>query len=178
MTAAVTLSTLELQHEIEQFLYREAALLDAREFDAWVQLFADDVHYWAPIRSSQYIRNFDKALSGPDELAHFDDDKAQLIQRTSRLTTNMAWSDDPASQTRHLISNVRIETAERPDEFLVRSNFVVHQIRMERQSDVFFGAREDIVRGNPNSDAGWLISRRHVFLDQIVVLARAITTFF
>ena len=31
-----------LQFEIEQFLYREAFLLDDRRYDDWLQLIADD----------------------------------------------------------------------------------------------------------------------------------------
>ncbi len=38
-----------LQHEVEQFLYHEAALLDARRFDEWLELFTDDAEYLAPI---------------------------------------------------------------------------------------------------------------------------------
>src|SRR5262249_1581120 len=38
-----------LQHEVEQFLYAEAALLDARRFRDWLALLADDIHYWMPI---------------------------------------------------------------------------------------------------------------------------------
>ena len=40
----------DLQFEVEQFLYQEAALLDAREFDKWLKLLTDDIHYWMPIR--------------------------------------------------------------------------------------------------------------------------------
>src|SRR5437588_3111264 len=40
----------ELQHEIEQFLYHEAALLADREYQDWLDLFADDIHYWMPTR--------------------------------------------------------------------------------------------------------------------------------
>ena len=31
---------------VEQFLYREARLLDERQFHDWLGLFTDDVHYW------------------------------------------------------------------------------------------------------------------------------------
>jgi 3-phenylpropionate/cinnamic acid dioxygenase small subunit len=44
-TNVETLSPTELQHEIEQFLYREAELLDDRRFADWVDLFSDDCFY-------------------------------------------------------------------------------------------------------------------------------------
>ena len=36
------------QHAIEQFLYREARYLDDREFEKWLDCYADDVEYWMP----------------------------------------------------------------------------------------------------------------------------------
>jgi len=35
----------DLLREIEQFLYREARLLDNRRFREWIELFTDDVRY-------------------------------------------------------------------------------------------------------------------------------------
>ena len=37
------LERLILKDEIEQFLYHEAALLDERRYEEWVNLFTDDV---------------------------------------------------------------------------------------------------------------------------------------
>ena len=34
--------------EIEQFLYHEAELLDARQYKEWLELFTDDAIYWMP----------------------------------------------------------------------------------------------------------------------------------
>ncbi len=39
-----------LQQEIEDFLYREADLLDQRQFREWLDLLADDLVYFMPIR--------------------------------------------------------------------------------------------------------------------------------
>ena len=39
-----------LQYEVEQFLYAEAAMLDARRYREWLELIAEDIHYWMPIR--------------------------------------------------------------------------------------------------------------------------------
>ncbi len=41
-------SALITQNMIEQFLYREARYLDDREFEKWLQCYADDVVYWMP----------------------------------------------------------------------------------------------------------------------------------
>ena len=36
------------QNAIEQFLYREARYLDDREFEKWLECYADDCVYWMP----------------------------------------------------------------------------------------------------------------------------------
>ena len=41
-------TTLITQNAIEQFLYREARYLDDREFERWLECYADYVVYWMP----------------------------------------------------------------------------------------------------------------------------------
>ena len=114
----------QLIREVEQFLYREARLLDDRRFRDWLELFCDDVHYWMTSRTNRYPKN-SKALSilDPDryveddtgadeELAILDETKETLTARVARLDTGMAWAEDPPSRTRHLVMN--IEVAARP----------------------------------------------------------------
>jgi len=35
--------------EIARFLYREARLLDEKQWEAWYDLFTEDGHYWVPL---------------------------------------------------------------------------------------------------------------------------------
>ena len=44
----------EITHDVEQFLYREARLLDERRFREWLALLTDDVRYWMAGRSNSY----------------------------------------------------------------------------------------------------------------------------
>ena len=39
---------LPTQNAIEQFLYRESRYLDDREFEKWLECYADDVVFWMP----------------------------------------------------------------------------------------------------------------------------------
>src|ERR1700751_4882600 len=97
-----------LQQEIEQFLYGEAALLDDGDFHAWLDLLADDIHYWMPTRYNRTRRERGLDISSANELAFFDDDKASLVMPIKRIDTGMAWAEDPPSRTRHLVTNVQI----------------------------------------------------------------------
>ena len=69
---------------VEQFLYREARLLDERRFHEWLQLFTDDVRYFMAGRSNRYPkaskaiaildpgRYVEADVAGDDELALLD----------------------------------------------------------------------------------------------------------
>ena len=74
-----------LQYEVEQFLYREAALLDDRRFAEWFALIADDIHYWMPIRRTVTVENLHLEYARADGMAYFDDDKADLRMRVEKL---------------------------------------------------------------------------------------------
>ena len=64
--ATILQITPDLLREVEQFLYREARLLDNRQFHQWVELLAEDVRYWMPMRSNIYPAN-SKAIASLDE---------------------------------------------------------------------------------------------------------------
>lgn len=167
----------ELQHEIEQFLFHEAALLDQREFDDWLELFADDVHYWMPTRYNRLRREMDKEFSAPNETAFFDEDKDALVRRVRRLETGMAWAEDPPSRTRHLFTNVRVRPTEAVDEFEVHANYLLYRTRLEHDVEFFIGAREDLLR-RVGRGVGWEIARRKIVLDQSTLNAKNLSMFF
>ena len=173
--------------EVEQFLYREARLLDSRRFDDWLDLLADDIKYWAPLRSNRYPAN-SKAISildgsryeegefsREDELAIMDEDKDSLTRRIRRLDSGMAWAEDPPSRTRHFVSNIEVEPGERDSELRVYSNFIMYRTRGETEEDFYVGSREDVLR----REAGQLrVAYRKIILDQTVLLAKNVSNFF
>jgi 3-phenylpropionate/cinnamic acid dioxygenase small subunit len=42
-----------LIRQIEQFVYREARLLDERRFREWLKLFTEDIRYWMAQRTTR-----------------------------------------------------------------------------------------------------------------------------
>ena len=169
--------TLELQHEVEQFLYLEAALLDDGEFHDWVALFAEDIHYWMPTRYNRLRREQDKEFSEPDEMAFFDENMDSLNRRLVRLETGMAWAEDPPSRTRHLFTNVRVIPTEVATEYEVHCNFLLYRSRLEHDVEFFVGARQDLLR-RVDRGVGWEIARRKVILDQSTLNAKNLSMFF
>jgi len=177
----------DLLREIEQFLYREARLLDNRRFREWLELFTDDVRYWMAARSNRYPKS-SKAISILDpgryaeddrgregELAILDETKETLTNRVARLDTGMAWAEDPPSRTRHIISNIEIEPGDSDTELTAYSNFIVYRSRGESEQDFYVGAREDRLR---RVYGAWKIARRKLTLDQNVLSAKNVSMFF
>jgi 3-phenylpropionate/cinnamic acid dioxygenase small subunit len=155
----------DIHFEVEQFYYTEAELLDDGRFTDWLDLLADDLDYW---------------ISARGEAAFYDETKESLAWRIRRFDSGMAWAEDPPSRTRHLVTNVvvhHVDSDQGSDaELAVRSAFLVYRNRLEREENVFAGCRTDILRRSP--DGGLKVARRVILLDQSVLLAKNISTFF
>ncbi len=163
-----------LQHEVEQFYYEEAALLDERRMEDWLALLAPDVHYWMPIRRTVMLDEIENEFTKPGAMAYFDDDKTMLEARVKKLGTGYSWSEDPPSRTRHHITNVRV-IAREGDELTVESNFHLYRTRLESDEDFWMGRRRDVLR---RIDGGLRIAVRHIFLDHTVLQSRNMSNFF
>ncbi len=136
----------------EEFLYREAALLDAWELDAWLALLTDDARYLVPPNEAPD--------SDPDTtLFIIADDMQRLRGRVKRLQSRDAHAEFPPSRTRRLITNVRIvEGGDR--EALVTSNFSVHRFRRGGRGGVYVGRY--LHRLTVDGDKLWIAERRAI----------------
>ncbi|MGW5063404.1 aromatic-ring-hydroxylating dioxygenase subunit beta [Streptomyces sp. NPDC004096] len=114
-----------LQPAAEQFLYAEAALLDAEDFPAWLKLFTPDAVYWIPAIADNIDPN--------REVSIVHDDVATLSERVWRFDSGLAYAQEPRSRTAHLITNVRVldvrPTGEGAQELDVEANFLVAEFR-------------------------------------------------
>jgi 3-phenylpropionate/cinnamic acid dioxygenase small subunit len=107
--------------EAVRLVNREARLLDQGRFEAWLELFATDAIYWIP-----------HVPSGGDprrEVSIAFDDRRRLGDRVARLRTGLAWSQIPPSRTCHQLTNLEVWRGASGDAVVVRSTFVVHEIR-------------------------------------------------
>jgi 3-phenylpropionate/cinnamic acid dioxygenase small subunit len=170
------LERLLLKDEIENFLYHEAELLDERRFSDWIELIADDVHYYMPQRRNVKFGEQYRENSDPEsEISWFDEGKATLVGRVRQLNTGLHWAEEPLSRVCHVVSNVQILDVQ-GDEVKVKSRFIVYRNRLQDEVDLFVGKREDTLRRD--ADTGWKIAKRTIILDQNVLLAKNITVFF
>lgn len=163
----------ELTHEITQLLNYEARLLDERRLTEWLDLLAEDLRYWLPIRSG----NSGNSQPAGRQLAHLDHDKERTRRRIVALASGRAWAEVPPSRTRHLISNVEVRESAIAGEFDVSSAFIIYRGRRDRDVEIFSGIRSDRIR-RANNAVGWELASRRITLDQTTILGRDLQMFF
>ena len=120
-----------MRAEVEQFLYDEAALLDAWRLDDWLALLTDDATYRVPATD-------EPADTPSTTLFLVADDLPRLRGRVRRLNDPHAHAEFPHSRTRRLVTNVRV-AARRAEEVDVEANFAVHRFRRGDDVRVFVG---------------------------------------
>lgn len=168
----------QTQHLVEQFLYAEAELLDDYRFTEWIDLFTEDTIYWIPNRETRPIRERHLEVAAADEAAIILDDKFFLTGRVRRVVSGISWSEEPPSRVRRLITNVRVQEAEKAGELEVRSNFYAYRSRLERHQDWFVGQRFDILRpAEPDFGYPFQIASRKIVLEQTTILAPSLSIF-
>jgi 3-phenylpropionate/cinnamic acid dioxygenase small subunit len=172
---SVAVERLLLKQDVEEFLYREAELLDERRFEEWLELFADDVRYFMPMRRNVPADELEREFTreGAD-VSWFDEGKDTLTRRVKQIRTGVHWAEQPLSRTCHMVSNVQVLGVD-GDEVRVKSRFLLYRNRVETETDFLVGKREDVLR---RVDGGFRIARRKIVLDQNVLLAKNLTVFF
>ena len=168
-----------LRQEIADFLYREAELLDQRRYRDWLDLLADDVRYWMPMRRNVKFGEDEREFTrAQHDINWFDEGKETLSRRVKQIETGIHWAEEPRSRVSHLVSNVQLQGVEPsladPQEVAVTCRFLIYRNRVETETDILVGGREDSLRRN---GAGWLLARRKIILDQNVLLSKNLTFF-
>lgn len=163
----------DLRHlQAHQFLVDEAYLLDAQQYEAWLDTLTDDIRYLMPVRVTTAAgAGFDTAPG----MAHFDEDKWSLRRRVERFATEHAWTEDPPSRLRHFITNVRTFAADDPAELVVQSAELLFRSRGDvNEAALVSCGREDLLRC---VDGRWKLARRTISVDESVLRMQNLAVF-
>lgn len=174
------LRRLLLRQEIEDFLVAEADLLDARRFEDWLALFAEDFRLYMPLAQNVPADRLAAEFGAEGEAANWMDEGLEtLSQRVAQLATGQHWAEEPPSRTTHMLSNLALTKvtpeAGAPREVETRCRFLLYRNRLESEEYFYIGKRNDTLR---RVDGHWRIARREVYLDQNVLLAKNLSVFF
>jgi phthalate 3,4-dioxygenase subunit beta len=155
-----------------QWLVDEAYLLDAQNYGDWLDLLADDIHYYMPVKVTTAVgAGFDTAPG----MAHFDENKYSLSRRVARFATEHAWTEDPPSRVRHFVTNVRTFETDVAEELMVESAVLLFRSRGDvGESALVSAAREDLLR---HEKERWKLARRLISVDESVIRMQNLAIF-
>jgi 3-phenylpropionate/cinnamic acid dioxygenase small subunit len=148
----------DTHYAIEQFLFREAALLDGRQFDEWLRLLSEDVHYRIAAR---VIRDASAESVHYDVL---DDDAAALKRRVDQIgNPRLTHAENPPTFTRRFVSNVRA-TERSAGSYDVASYVLLYRHRLETpEGGIYACERQDVLHQHHD---GFRLAQRYVRVDQ------------
>ncbi len=93
-----------LLREVQVLLTQQAAMLDARQWDAWMNLFTEDGVYWMPAAPEQ--------TDWASQPSIFAEDRLLMEIRAARLLHPNAWSQAAQWATHHLLGTTLIEAVQ------------------------------------------------------------------
>ena len=124
--------------EVEDLLYREAALLDEWRLEEWLTLLTDDAGYYVP-------PNDHPEGDHRSTLFILADDIVRIRERVKRLMSPECHAEYPHSRTRRVIGNVRI-VSDDGDLITVAANFVCHRYRRHERIREYTGGYRYILK--------------------------------
>ena len=130
MNAAIT------RQEVEDFLYRDSALLDEWRLDEWLETFE--------VGATCEVPTTERPNADPHSSQYYVwDDYELLSARVKRLKSKHAHAENPHSRTRRLVTNVRVG---KPGDGTVPvyAAFLIYKIR-DGNVDQFVGRYEHIL---------------------------------
>jgi len=153
------------------FLNEEAAILDAARWRLWLELLAPEITYLMPVRVTTMSDTDPTDLGNHARMDHLAEDLHSLTKRVERLSGGHAWTEDPPSRTRHLVTNVRtFPTGDGPGDrpgIEVHSALLLFRSRGDDKAPEFMSAgRRDLLTETPG---GWRLARREITVDEAVL---------
>jgi 3-phenylpropionate/cinnamic acid dioxygenase small subunit len=162
----------ERHQRAHHFLVEEAACLDGHDFDGWLSMLTDDVRYRVPVTVTAMRSTEPGRLATMD---HLDEDRWSLAKRVARLDTDHAWTEDPRSRIRHLVTNVRTFAADVDGELDVESSLLLFRSRGDtRAPELVCASRHDRLR---DVDGELRLAERVVHVDEAVLRTQNLAIF-
>lgn len=150
-----------LHDRARELVMLEGYLLDHREWDAWVDLYAETASYWVPAWKDDHSVTDDpqRELS----LIYYPN-RTGLEDRIFRIRTEKSLASNPLPRTCHMISITRVTDLPNGD-VQVDANWVVHLFRLEKTHS-FFGQQTHVLRRMPGSLK--FVSRRTLVNNDVI----------
>lgn len=145
----------------QNFLAREAKLLDERRFEEWLEMLDDEIVYHVPIREAK-LYFADEHASG----AYRINDVRSLVEtRVKRLNSGQAWAEIAPSRTLRLVGSL---IADREGDIIkAESALIIYRQRgHDDPGELIPVRRQDQLRV---TDGGVKLLRRDAFITEVVL---------
>ncbi|MFI2264432.1 aromatic-ring-hydroxylating dioxygenase subunit beta [Streptomyces tubercidicus] len=161
-----------LDAEITAALTEEGAALDEGEHQLWLDLLDPAFRYEIPVP----LLREDPALPRHSRSAVlFEATKRVLQLKLGRSGLLQAWSDRPATTTRHFLGTVRVFDAPAAGVVRADANLLVTSNRGTEHTMLVSAARQDLLR---ERHGRWVLLRRRVLLDVEVATHEQLSVIF
>ena len=112
----------DLKHDVVDLISWETTLLDRREWDDWIDLFAEDAVYWVPSWIDEELTVSDPVTQL--NLMYFHN-RGGIEDRVFRIESRDSYASQPLDRTVHIVSNILVAGVD-GDEVTVTANCLVH----------------------------------------------------
>ena len=160
----------DTQHRIEQFLFREADLLDRFELEEWLSLLDDDIVLRVPVRTARHPGSEQPEFS--EESSYLREDYEMIRERVGRLAKEYAWSENPRSRVRHVIGNVRVIDGTDDTLTVANNQHVFRSYGDTADHDMLSAQRHTTLRDEGDV---YVITERTVYLDHAILNTKNLT---
>ena len=162
-----------LQLDVEQFYYREARLLDNRQYQSWLALCSESIRYVMPARTNPLVDNaergnesmisIERELEGAESTGTpiRNETYPYLMLRVERSFKPNAWAENPPARTRRIVGNIEILQV-KEDRLSVTSAFHLYYSRPGSENFLYAGQRRDVLL---REESGYKILDRLIVMD-------------
>lgn len=158
--------SIEVHHEIEQFLYREAHMLDQEMMRDWLTAMVDPgIRYQLVIRDERFRK--DKSPDNEREVMPFDDDYDILDLRVRQFETGLQYMLDPPQKMFRVVSNVQAFHTDEQNKLTVLSYGTVSRFRRLYENERSVYGRKDVLKRGDDGQLR-LLSRRIELGERVV----------
>ena len=112
----------DLQKEVTNLVYRESTLLDRREWDEWIDMYAEDAVYWVP----SWV-NEEETTNDPELQLNliYLRNRGGLEDRVFRIESRDSYASVPLDRTVHVVGNVLVGD-EKDGKVDATANCIIH----------------------------------------------------
>ncbi len=156
--------------QIRDFLFNEAALLDARRYSDWFRLLTPDIRYRVASHATYLVG------TEPKEVLILDDQAGDIELRVKQISTpNLTYTENPAPLMRRFVSNIRIQAGSAVDSYSVESYLLMCRSGGALNETFTFSAvRRDVIN---RVDGELRLTKRETLIDQTVMTNPNFPTF-